>query len=168
MSDNALRKIVYGEMIPRVETLYGVTAKREHDFIYEFSEGPLPIFKLILVHNDEGPGFIMVSYHIEVEAAIAIQWFFRLREIEPNLRVGPCYLHDSDGTPHVGEDAQILRLYMIEQDIISNFMQGNREPEEIVNSTTKPPPSPLKTYATYKAAITSFNKLEKKDGDIEH
>lgn len=168
MSENELRKVVYGEMIPRIESLYALTTKQEHDFIHEFFEGPLPVFKLLLVGNDEGPGFIMVSYHIEVEASHAIQWFFRLREMDPNLRVGPCYLHDSEGTPHLGEDAQILRMYMIEQDIIANFINGTKEPEEIVNSATKPPPSPLKTYSNYKLAILNFNKLEKKDGDIEH
>lgn len=169
MNESDLLPIVYKEVVQQIRNLYGVKPEQEHAFIHEFFEGPLPLFKLILVSSDSGPGFIMVSFHIEVEASDAIQWFARVRALDPNVRVTACYLRDSHGTSYVGEDAHILRLYMIEQDVISNYIKGDKDPEEIVNrQVTAAKPSPLKTYSDYKVAINEFNKLTKKDGDIEH
>lgn len=170
MQNNEMMLMIYAEILNQVKNLYGVRPEQEHEFIHEFFEGPLPLFKLILVDGDiNGPGYVMVSFHIEIEAAEAIQWFARIRALEPNLRVTACYLRDSNGMSYVGEDAHILRLYMIEQDIISSYIQGNKDPEEIVNArATVVKPSPLKTYSDYKLAINEFNKLQKKEGDIEH
>lgn len=168
MSESEMRVVIYTEILNQMRILYGLTSDQEHEAIHEFFEGPLPVFKLILVTSDEGPGFTMVSFHIEVQAAEAIQWFLRIRGLEPNLRVGPCYLRDTAGTTYVGEDAQVLKLYMVEQDILSNYIQGTKDAEEIVNKELATKPSPLKTYSDYKIAINQFHKLTKKDGDIEH
>lgn len=169
MSESELRAVIYSEILKQVRNLYGLTSDQEHIYVHEFFEGPLPLFKLILVNgSDEGPGYTMISYHIEVEAAEAVQWFLRVRNLEPNLRLGPCYLRDQNGMSYVGDDAHVLRLYMIEQDILSNYIQGTKDAEEIINSKATPKPSPLKTYADYKIALKQFNKLTKKEGDVEH
>lgn len=169
MSENELIAIAYGEIITQIKNLYDVSYEAEHQYIHEFSEGPIALFKLILVNSNEGKSFMMVSFHIEVEAMDAIQWFMRIRALDPNLRVTACYLKDSNGESYVGEDAQILKLYMIEQDIISTFIEGTKDPEEILNrADAVVKPSPLKTYSNYKLALGGFKKLTKKDGDIEH
>jgi len=170
MDQSELQTVIYSEVVKQVKNLYGLASESEHEFIHEFFEGLLPMFKLILVApNDEGPGFVMVSFHIEVEAAVAIQWFSRIRTLDPNLRVTACYLRDSNGTSYVGDDAHVLRLYMVEQDLMSTFIQGNKDPEEIINKkVAEPKPSPLKTYLDYRVAINHFKKLVKQEGDIEH
>lgn len=162
--------MAYSEILRQVRNLYGVSSEPEHDCIHEFFEGPLPLFKLILVAaNDDGPGFTMVSFHIEIEAAVAINWFLRIRALDPNLRVTACYLKDTNGESYVGDDAHVLKLYMIEQDIVSTFIQGTKDPEEIVNQKVVPvKPSPIKTYSDYRVAITQFKKLTKQEGDVEH
>lgn len=168
MNENEMMSMIYAEIVNQVKILHGLRSEREHEFVHEFFEGPIPLFKLILANNEERP-FVAASFHIEMEASDAIQWFARVRSLDANLRIAPCYLRDSDGTSYVGEDAQILRLYMLEQDIISRYVSGNKDPEEIVNARTPAiKPSPLKTYSDYKHAISEFNKLKKKDGDTEH
>lgn len=170
MNRTEVQTVIYSEIIKQVCNLYGLTCEQEHSYIHEFFEGPLPAFKLILVApGDDGPGYTMVSFHIEMEAAVAISWFLRIRALDPNLRVTACYLRDSNGVSYVGDDAHVLRLYMAEQDILSSFIQGNKDPEEIVNQkggTVKP--SPIKTYADYRVAIKNFKKLVKQEGDMEH
>lgn len=162
--------MIYSEILTQVRNLYGLTSEPEHSCIHEFFEGPLPVFKLILVApNDDGPGFTMVSFHIEIEAAVAINWFVRIRTLDPNLRVTACYLRDSNGDSYVGDDAHVLKLYMVEQDIISSFIQGNKDPEDIVNQRViQAKPSPIKTYSDYRTAINQFKKLVKQEGDVEH
>lgn len=169
MSESELLAVIYSEILNQVRNLYGLKSEIEHDFIHEFFEGSIPLFKLILVSDDEGPGFVMASFHIDVEASDAIQWFMRIRSLDPNLRVTACYLRDSNGASYVGEDAQVLKLYMMEQDIVSTFIQGNKDPEDIVNRhLTAEKPSQQKTYSDYDAAIHEFNKMRKKEGDVEH
>lgn len=170
MDKSEFQTVVYSEIVKQVKTIYGLTSEAEHECIHEFFEGPLPVLKLILVAaNDDGPGFLMVSFHIEIEAAEAIQWFIRIRSLDPNLRVTACYLKDSHGVSYVGDDAHVLRLYMIEQDIVSTFIQGNKDPEEIINQkVSELKPAPLKTYLDYRTALKHFTQLVKKDGDIEH
>lgn len=171
MLRSEFHKVHYTDVVNQITNLYGVTAVQEHEFITEFCEGPLPIFKLISVTQDDGTNFLMLSFHIEVEAVIAIQWFVRVRALDPDVRVTACYLRDASGVSHVGEDAHILRLYMIEQDIMSSFIQSDKDPHDVVNESAKvlsTKPSPVKTYADYRNAIDAFNKLEKKKGDLEH
>lgn len=170
MDRSEIQTVIYSEILKQVRNLYGLTSEIEHEYIHEFFEGPLPVFKLILVAaNDDGPGFTMVSFHIEIEAAVAINWFMRIRALDPNLRVTACYLRDTTGESYVGDDAHVLKLYMIEQDIVSTFIQGTKDPEEIVNQKINlVKPSPIKTYSDYKVAINQFKKLVKQEGDIEH
>ena len=159
----------YDEMLSQIRHLYDVACESEHRFIHEFFEGQLPVFKLILVDNTDGPGFIMVSFHIEMEASAAIQWFMRIRQMDPNLRVTQCYLKDQNGVSYVGEDAQVLRLYVIEQEIMSSYIQGDKDADEIITQTvTSDKPSPVRTYSDQKTTIDAFNKLKKSKGDFEH
>ena len=171
MSDSTLRQAVFEDLIQRVCDLYGMTATEEHPAVYEFTDGSSPVFKLIAVHSDTGPGFNMASFHIDVEAAIAIQWFLRLRELDSNMRLTACYLKDLNGVSYVGEDAHVLRMYMIEQDIMSQYVAGDKDAEDIINKANTAlykKPSPIRGYSNYKVALDQFKKLVKKEGDTEH
>lgn len=172
MEEGKLLDSVYDEVCNQVCKIYGASVVPEHEYIREFFEGPIPSFKLILVHKEDGPGFIMASFHIDMEAVVAIQWFMRFRALDPNIRVTACYMRDSTGTSYVGEDAHVLKMYAIEQEIVSQFVGGDRDAEEVVRSNPATPtrlkPSPTKVYSDYKHAMQAFVLLIKKDGDLEH
>lgn len=161
--------MIYHEIVKRMCELYGTRAEPEHEFVYEFFEGSIPLFKLILTQNVSAPNFIVVSFYLELDSTAAIQWYLRIRSLDPGVHLSACYLKDRDGTTYVGEDAYIMRMYMVEQDTIAAYLASNKEPEDIFNNKVKPPkPSPVKTYADYRKAIVAFQGLEKKPGDHEH
>ncbi len=160
----------YTAILERLKTLYGLSSETEHEFIHEMYEGPLPIFKLLMTApSDSEPSILLVSFHLELDSPSAIQWYLRLRSLDPNVSITACYLKDADNTSYVGEDAEILRMYMIEQDVIAAYIASDVDAADVLNRelpTVKP--SPLKTYATYRAAIVDFHKRQKSKEDISH
>lgn len=166
-----MRPEYYEAILERLVKDFGLKLDRtEHPAITEFWEGPIPVFKLIMSTQEEGqPSVMLVSFHIELDSPSAIQWFARIRQLDPNLYVTGCYLKDEGGTSHVGEDADILRLYMIEQDIISAWMASDKDAADVLNQKLPcVPPSPLKTFSDYRKALVEFQKMNKKKGDVSH
>jgi hypothetical protein len=158
------------EIIKRLDNLYGTRSEEEHRFIYEFYDGPIPLFKLILNQLEgEKSGSLIASFHIELDATSAIQWFLRIRQLDPNLHITGSYLKDRNGTSYVGEDAAILRAYMVEQDIITAWLKSDKNASEVFEEPIQEiKPSPIKVFTDYKLAITKFQQMQKKKGDISH
>lgn len=161
----------YEAILERLQKEYGLRIDRtEHTFITEFYEGPLPVFKLIMTSEDESqPAVLIISFHLELGSPEAVQWFLRIRGLDPNLHISACYLKDAEGVSYVGEDAEILRMYMMEQDIISAWSQSDKDAADVLNQKLPTlPPSPVKTYADYRKALIDFHKMKKSKGDVSH
>lgn len=160
----------YKAVIAQLNKVYGTKSDVEHEFIHEFFEGPIPLFKLILSETDDGrAGAMIASFHIELDSVDAIQWFLRVRELDPELQITGCYLKDEDGVSYVGEDAAILRMHMIEQDLATAWAHSIAQ--EAGPDDQPPVPlklSPLRAFNTYKATLIEFQKMKKKKGDISH
>lgn len=167
-----MRPEYYVAIVDRLKREYGLeTYDAEHEFIREFYEGPIPVFKLIMTApgEDGTPSVMLISFHIELDATAAIQWFLRVRSLDPHLHIAACYLKDAEGTSYVGEDAEILKMYMIEQDVIAAFIASDKDAADVLGQ--KLPglePSPLKQFATYREALREFSKMQKRKGDISH
>lgn len=161
----------YEAILERLQKEYHLKIDRsEHAAITEFIEGPLPVFKLIMTtEEEEQPSILMISFHIEVDAPSAIQWFMRVRSLDPNLYISACYLKDAEGVSYVGEDAEIMRMYMMEQDIISAWVASDKDAADVLNQKLPTvPPSPIKTYGDYKKALVEFHRMHKKKDDVSH
>lgn len=166
-----MRPEFYEAILERLQTQYGLRIDRsEHPSITEFWEGPLPLFKLIMAQNDGTDVMsLLMSFQIQLDIPTAIQWFAKVRQLDPNTMIAPCYIKDADGTSHVGEDAEIVLMYMVEQDIIAAFMQSERDPEDVLSqSVTKVTPTPAKVFSNYRKALAEFGKMKKGKGDISH
>ena len=166
-----MRPEYFEAIIERLQAEYSLSVDRsEHESIVEFYEGPLPLFKLIVTTPPERTGpTLLISYHIELDAPSAIQWFLRVRHLDPNLMISESYLKDSKGVSYVGEDADILKMYMVEQDVVAAYMQSEKDAEDILEQELPShQPSPIKVYSEYKKALAEFNRMEKKKGEISH
>jgi len=166
-----MRPEYYEAILERLQKDYQLTVDRsEHNSITEFFEGPLPLFKLIMTTPEgETPSVLIVSFHIELDTSSAIQWFLRIRQLDPNLYISECYLKDAEGGSYVGEDAEILKMYMMEQDIIAAWTASDTDISDFAQQELPTiPPSPLKAFSSYKAALREFNKLQKRKGVVSH
>lgn len=142
--------------------------RSEHEAIAECSAGSLQLFKLGYSKNDTGT-FLFVSFHLELDSVDAIQWYLRLRQLEEGIGLAPCYVVDSEGVTFTGEDAEIMRMYMVEQDVIATFMASNLDADEVLNAKMPThPPSPIKVYSDLRRAHKKFAKMSKKKNDVSH
>lgn len=160
----------YEAILERLQNEYGIKVDRtEHVGIAEFYEGPLPLFKLILAQNEGTETYsALVSFQIQLDIPTAVQWWVRLRNLDPNLMVAASYIKDAEGTSYVGDDAEIALMYMIEQDVISSWMQSEKDAEEVLNQKISHAPSPARVYTNYRKALQEFNKMKKNKGDVSH
>lgn len=161
----------YEAILERLQKDYDLHIDRsEHPGITEFYEGPLPLFKLILsAPEEDNPAILIVAFHIELDSPTAIQWYTRIRGLDPNVHLSACYLKDAEGTSYVGEDADIMRQHMMEQDLLSSWAASDIDPEEILGQKPPiPPPSPIKTFSNYKKAIVAFHRMKKNKKDLSH
>lgn len=164
-----MRTEYYEAIVARLQKEFSLTADRsEHPAITEFFEGPLPLFKLIIAQDEDLTTSLYVSYQIQLDIPSSIQWFMRLRNLDPNIVVAPSYIKDSEGNSYVGEDAEIILMYMVEQDVITAFVQSDKDAEDIVNKKALPQASPVKVYSNYKKALTEFKNLRKGKQDVSH
>lgn len=166
-----MRPEFYQAIVERLQKEFNLSIDRsEHIAITEFFEGPLPLFKLILASNKDSEEFSMlVSFQIQLDAPTAIIWFTRIRQLDPNLSVTASYIKDADGVSYVGEDAEVVLMFMVEQDVISTFIQSNKDPDDILNQSVNPiNPSPAKTYNNYRKALKDFKHLKKSKEDMSH
>ena len=166
-----MRPEYYEAILERLQREFGLKIDRsEHASITEFYEGPLPLFKLIMAQNEEAPETysLLVSFQIQLDIPTAIKWFANVRKLDPNTMIAPCYIKDAEGTSHVGEDAEIILMYMVEQDVISAFIASEKDAEEVLNAKIIPPPSPAKVYGNYRKALKEFYAMKKNKGDISH
>lgn len=137
-----------------------IADKTEHEAITEFYEGVLPTFKLILAAGEtENESALIISFHVDVDAPSAIQWFLRVKALEPILYLSGSYMCDSYGVCYVGEEAEILKRYMLEQEILASVTGGTAAPGL---SVKKP------SVQNYSEALIAFHKLDKKKGDTAH
>lgn len=159
----------YLEIIKKINESYGTSVEVEHQCIHEFFEGQDPLFKLILSNTSKDePSILIVSFHLEMPTTQAIQWFLRLRQLDPTLHMTGCYMRDAAGNSHVGEDAEILRMYVIEQEVISAWIQSNKDEEEVLKKPVQNPPKRPSQFLTVQAAMAEFNRMNKKKGDSFH
>ena len=163
----------FNAVLADLESRFGLSIDRGvHPNLVECLEGPIPLFNLILDldgDDESEAGLMYVSFHIELDAPTAIQWYHRLVIYDKDLAMTGVYLKDAEGETYVGEDAQVLRLYMMEQDIVAKWMTTERDPEDIFNPNLKVPgPSPMKTFSDYKKAFREFRDMRKKKNDVSH
>lgn len=162
----------YEKMVTGIVDLYGVKPYKEHECVREFYEGDIPLFKLIYSPGDEEQEpMIVVSFHLDVDSVYAIQWYTRLQDLCPPLRITHCYYQDDAGQTFVGEYAEIVKMYKTEQAAIANWIRENEETDEEnleKKVIVEPSNSLKKVYTSKEQAVQDFNRMKKGKKDEYH
>lgn len=160
---------MFEDIIEYLRGQYNLKLDRsEHPMIAEFYEDKAPLFKLIYnPPEDDSPALIIISFQIDQSAPVAVQWFVRIQQLFPKLCISASYIKDASGVSYVGEDAEIVRLYAIEQHVISNWMQS--ENEEVPQlQTESSEPDKTKVFYDKTAALMEFRKMGKSKKNQSH
>lgn len=161
---------IFDAIVERLVREYQVSAVREHNFVVEFYEGPIPLFKLLAQEETESnPAIIIASFHLELDIVAAIQWFLRIRALDPNLHLTSAYLKDVSGVTYIGADAHALYLHTVQQAAVQEFIEASNSDEaNTPHHIERARPSAPRVFTNVASAMQTFQKMQKKKGDVFH
>lgn len=123
----------FKQYVDDIAQRYGLGAHPEHDQIYEFYEAEeVPLFKLIFGPSDksDNQNVVIVTFILGLDPVDAIQWFLRVRNVIPEVRLQASYFKDDNGETFLGEHAEIIKMYKDEQKVLSDYINSKQDEEE--------------------------------------
>lgn len=119
----------FNSSIDKILTETELVIEKESEHIFEFFEGELgelPTFKLMYSEaTTERQAIAVVSFHIDLEAPMAIQWYMRIRKLVDRLHITSSYIRDQEtGDTYLGQDASIYLRKLIEAEAVEKIKQG--------------------------------------------
>lgn len=162
----------YLYVIGKIKDVYKLDIDVDHKDIHTFYKGKTPLFKLFygIFSTDTDP-CIVISFHIDMYHAEAIQWYAKVYSIHPFLKIHDSWVEDSNGETYLGEDALAIREVQAEQDILSKWLEDHtiEEMEEFAKAPVvgrvRVPYKPFDSHIERDKAIIEFKRVKKPDDD---
>lgn len=162
-------------VIKRLTEIYKLHVDVNHRDIHTFYKDKIPLFKLLFgKYEDSGETNIVVSFHIGVKTHDAIEWFTRIHEEHPLLKVAQSFIEDSQGESYIGDEAEFIQKLIQEREIIIHWLE-NQGIEEMKKLAKTPVIGRKRDYRKsyhsrldVEKATIEFDHLKKPkdDGDI--
>jgi hypothetical protein len=153
-------------LIGQIKDLYKLHVDVDHKEIHTFVSERQPVFKLF--HGDDR---IVVSFHINVSATNAIEWYVKLKNLHPPIVVTDVYIEDARGETYLGEDATKIYTAMVEQQVLKAWSNSKKDDiKKFVDSkVVGRVRDPKKTYSQKELdkAIAEFDLMKKPVDDDE-
>lgn len=155
-------------LLDKLHNTYGLKMQRDHERICTLFEGDLEVFKLMYGFNEEKKQEeLVVTFHLDINPALAIRWFNAMHNLDPFLSLKECYYIDDRNEIYYGQAAEAIRAYKDQQQVISDFLETDEDPKEFILD---------KVYGRLKKdiftdkdeALKEFNIVNKSDDDTEH
>lgn len=165
----------YLYLIGKLKDVHGLDIDVRHKDVHVFFKNKKPLFQLMYGTFAEEPDpSIVVSFHLELFHAEAIQWFIYIYNLHPLVRLNDSYIEDDKGDYFIGADAIKLQEVYRAQDVLSEWLD-NKTREEIedfaeseIFGYDEDPDDPKKVFTSQKQmdeAVTEFNRMKKPGSD---
>lgn len=113
-------------VIGKLKDTYNLHVDVDHKDIHTFYKDKKPLFKLFFgMFTKEEENSIVVSFHIDMFHAEAIQWFINIYNLHPLIKIHDSYIEDSNGETFLGEDAMAIREVFQSQEILSEWLENH-------------------------------------------
>lgn len=161
----------YLYVIGKLKDIYNLHVDVDHKDIHTFYRDKRPLFKLFygVFSKDDTPS-IVVSFHLDMHHAEAIQWFINIYNVHPLIKMHDSWLEDANGEAYLGEDALALREVYMAQEVLAQWLENHtkEEIEDFVESKVvgREPTKKIFNSLSQKAeAIIEFERVKKPDDD---
>lgn len=164
----------YLYVIGKLKDAYGLDVDVDHKDIHTFFKNKRPLFKLFFgVFEKEENHSIVVSFHLDLYHAEAIQWFIHIFNQHPLVKLHDSWIEDSAGETYIGEDALAIKEVYTSQRILDEWLNthDSEEIEQYVKAeVVGRERDPQKTFDSLKQkdeAIIEFKRMSKPTDDSE-
>lgn len=119
-------------LIGKLKDQHKLTVEADHRDIHTFYNGKQPVFKLLFGQfSGKDSQEIVISFHIDLKAPEAIQWFTNVQTLHPSVRLTEVHIEDDAGETFLGEDAQKIADLKIQQEVLRMWITGEENKTEI-------------------------------------
>lgn len=121
----------YLYLIGKLKDVYKLDLDVAHKDIHTFYKGKKPLFKVMFgTFTKDSDASIVISFHIDLFHAEAIQWFINIYNIQPTVQLHDDYIEDANGETYLGEDALAIKDVYLSQDVLKEWLD-NHDKQEI-------------------------------------
>lgn len=161
----------YCILLDNLSKKYNLTLYKEQEVVYELSNGNTPIFKLMYNKLKKSEEFVIVlSFHLDTNCIDAIDWYIKITHLVPEILLTESYYKDDYGESYLGQTAEVIKQYKLEQSILGNWTKGSEEVKSFVKNkiSGRQRPEREKGYTSSKDAEKEFYIMQKEDEDKCH
>lgn len=118
-------------LIGQLKDLYKLHVEVDHQDIHTFYQNKHPMFKLLYGRfTNSAEDYIVLSFHINVSATEAIEWYVRIKNQHPEIKISEVYIEDDRGETYLGEDATRIYTAKVEQQVLRAWLADNKSSKE--------------------------------------
>lgn len=118
----------YLYVIGKLKDTYNLDVDVDHKDIHTFFRNKRPLFKLFFgIFEQDKEQSIVVSFHLDIYHPEAIQWFIKIYNIHPQVKLHDSWIQDSAGETYLGEDALSIKEVYNSQRILDDWLNSHNE-----------------------------------------
>lgn len=118
-------------LIGQLKEIHKLHVEADHQDVHTFYSGKLQLFKLLYGRfTDSNQDYIVLSFHINLSATDAIEWYVVVKNYHPPIRVTDVYIEDARGETYLGDDATKIHTAMIEQQVLKAWLHDHKSKKE--------------------------------------
>jgi len=162
----------YGEyilLISKLKDNFGLTEDVEHKYIHIMKEGTVQLFRIIFGYDPEtNANELYLSFHLDINPVDSIMWYQRIKQAYSKVKLLECYFQDQRGETYTGQAAEVIRHYILEQEVISNWKSDDEQTDKYVNAKIIGRNPNENVSFDPKRASEVFNIMVPDDDDTQH
>src|SRR5579863_3837695 len=106
-------------LIGELKERHKLHVEADHKDIHTFYKNKVQLFKLFHgKYTSTEADSIVVSFHINLTATDAIEWYVNIKNLHPPILVTEVFMEDDRGETYLGEDATKIHTAKIEQAVL--------------------------------------------------
>lgn len=120
----------YMYVVGQLKDAFKLEVDVPHRDVHTFYHNKRPIFKLMFgTYAESKETCVVVSFHITISITDAIEWYKRILKIHPLIKVVETYIEDQNGETYLGEDAEYIRSFIQQREILNHWLDNRTEDE---------------------------------------
>lgn len=158
------------ELVADIESKLKLKTVEDSEYSFSFLEDEkYDVFKILFKKSEFSENYhIYVSFHLDLIPEEVLSWYFKLYNLNENIKLLESYFLDDNEESYFGKDAKRLREYKHAQFVISEWIKNDEDTEEFLNKKFYGRESIDIDNLSNDEKLNLFNIMRHKKDDIKH